>query len=217
MCFGSGGGDGGAQDREHARVARVKGSTEAIRRLFFKNDGSLTDARSDQLLDVENRIRDRFLPEFNTQTQDANRELKFALSRRGLGGGSAAIDAGERLSDRVAQGERAIGEKVIAGRNENERVNQNVMNNLLSQANADADRESLVSTIPQKQITAVNTATELGNREELGNLFGDVGSLFKKINDTSAFNRGANNQQAQFAAMFGNRNSGPRSSFGTVT
>lgn len=213
MCFGGGGGDGGAQKREDERKARVSTNVTDINKLFFNRDGSRTAERDAQLLDVENRIRDRFLPDFQDQTVDATRELKFALSRRGLTGGSEQISSGERLSDRVAKGERAIGEKVIIGRNENERLNQNIQNNLLLQANNDADRQSIFSNIGGRQLTAQNTATELGNRDELGNLFVDVGSLFKEINDRDSFSRGVTGVRSRFGSSRG----GTSAFFGKVT
>lgn len=214
MCFGSGKVKDFAGEREAARRIRVSRNVTDINKLFFTPEGDRTAERDEQLLDVENRIRDRFLPDFQDQTTDANRELRFALSRRGLGGGSAEIDAGERLSDRVAKGERAIGEKVIIGRNENERLNQNIQDNLIAQANADADRESIFSNIGTKQQTAVASSTELGQRDELGNLFVDVGSLFKEINDERAFNRGATGVGGRFASGTGRS---LRSFFGKVS
>ncbi len=200
-----------AQEAEDQRRRRVAINVTDINKLFFNSDGTRTADREAQFLDVENRVRERFLPEFQDQTKDATRELGFALSRRGLAGGSSQVDAEGRLADRVSQGERAIGEKVITARNEKQRLDQNLLSNLLNQANADANRDSLFNNLSQKQLASSASATELGIRDEVGNLFGDVGSLFKQINDRDSYQRGFNNSRQRFA---GGR-SAPKSFFGT--
>ena len=96
-----------------------------------------TAERLAAMSDIESRVRNRFIPEFADQSTDARRELKFALARRGIFGGSAQLDAEGRFRDRIAEGEREIGERSVSARNEKMRLDTNLMNNLIAQAQAD--------------------------------------------------------------------------------
>jgi len=96
---GGGGGDGGAAAREAARRARITGNIEAVKARFYDPvTGQITAGRQGLLSDVGTRIENRYLPEFQDESKDAQRELKFALSRRGLLGGSAQSDAQTRYA-----------------------------------------------------------------------------------------------------------------------
>ena len=159
-----------------------------------------TEGRLSSLTDIENRIRDRFLPDFEQDIGDAKRELKFALSRRSLLGSSAQADAEERLFDRIGEGRRAIDQRVASGRSEKEALDQQLMNNLISQAQADVSRSSLLGGIGSSFLSNKNRAVNMANQQAMGNIFTDVGSLFKEIQDQKAIQQGMAN-----AALFANQ------------
>ena len=159
-----------------------------------------TEGRLSSLTDIESRIRDRFLPDFEQDIGDAKRELKFALSRRSLLGSSAQADAEERLFDRIGEGRRAIDQRVASGRSEKEALDQQLMNNLISQAQADVSRSSLLGGIGSSFLSNKNRAVNMANQQAMGNIFTDVGSLFKEIQDQKAIQQGMAN-----AAIFANQ------------
>jgi len=207
MGGGSGGGDGGAAAREDARRARISSNIGAIKSRFYNpNTGEITAGRQALLDDVGTRIENRYLPEFQDESGDAKRELKFALARRGLLGGSAQVDAEGRYEDRIAKGERDISNRVLAGKAEQERLDNALMDSLISQANSDADRGVLLSGITNQQNTNANNASARINQNAFPSLFGDVSTLFKKINDTGQFNRGLTNNS--YGNLFGGTSSG---------
>ena len=156
--------------------------------------------------DIENRIRNRFMPEFRDTTTDARRELKFALARRGIFGGSAQLDAEGRFRDRVAEGENEIGQRVVSGRNEKQRLDTNLLNNLISQAQADTERSALMSGIGATQLSNASRAQQAATDRALATNFADVGTLFKKINDQRALQQGIGNTSNLAALMGLNRN-----------
>jgi hypothetical protein len=220
---GGGGGDGGAAAREAARRSRISSNIASIKERFYNPvTGQITAGRQALLDDVGQRVEDRYLPEFQDESNDAKRELKFALARRGLLGGSAQADAEGRYGDRIAKGERDISNRVLAGKAEQERLDNALMDSLINQANADADRDVLLSGIVNQQNTNANNATARINQNTFPNLFSDVSTLFKKINDTAQFNRGltGNNPYGNLfgGSNIGLQNSGSASgSTGTVT
>lgn len=188
---GGGGGDGGAAAREAARKARIDSSVKAINALFLDpNTGELIPSRQQALDDVEQKVQQRFLPEFERDTGNAQRELKFALARRGLIGGSAQSDASSRLRQRVADTERDIAQRAIVARNEAERGQQALMDNLIAQAQADTDQSILLNQASSGKNAAINRAVENAKAQALPNAFQDVGTLFKDIVERRNFNQG---------------------------
>ena len=201
---GGGGGDGGAAAREAARRSRISGNISAIKSRFYDpSTGKMTAGRQAMMEDVGQRIENRYLPEFQDESKDAQRELKFALARRGLLGGSAQTDAETRYSDRIAKGERDISQKVLAGRAEQERLDNALMDSLIAQAQSDADRDVLLSGITNQQTSNAANAAARINQNTMPSLFGDVSTLFKKINDTAQFQRGMQGSPNAWAGMFG--------------
>ena len=211
---GGGGGDGGAAAREAARRARISSNIGAIKSRFFDpTPGKITSQREALVDDVGQRIEDRYLPEFQDESKDAQRELKFALARRGLLGGSAQADAEGRYQDRIAKGERDISNRVLAGRAEQERLDNALMDSLIAQANADADRDVLLAGLTNQQSTNAANAAARITQNQFPNLFSDVSTLFKKINDTAQFNRGLTANP--YGNLFGGSGSGLQSQTST--
>ena len=176
----------------------------------YNKDPGLSDNPTAERLaamsDIEDRVRNRFIPEFADQTSDARRELKFALARRGIFGGSAQIDAEGRFRDRVAEGEREIGERAVSARNEKMRLDTNLMNNLISQAQADTERSALLSGIGASQLSNASRAQSAATDRALATGFGDVGTLFKKINDQRALQSGIGSTSNLARLLGGNQN-----------
>ena len=165
-----------------------------------------TAERLAAMSDIEDRVRNRFIPEFADQSTDAKRELKFALARRGIFGGSAQIDAEGRFRDRIAEGEREIGERSVSARNEKMRLDTNLMNNLISQAQADTERSALLSGIGASQLSNASRAQSAATDRALATGFGDVGTLFKKINDQRALQAGIGSTSNLARLLGGNQN-----------
>ncbi len=158
-----------------------------------------TQPRLAALDDIEGRVRDRFLPDFEQDIGDARRELKFALSRRNLLGSSAQADAESRLQDRIGEGRRGIDQRVASARSGKEALDQQLMNNLIGQAQSDVSRNSLLGGLSSSFLANTNNAINQANQQSMGNMFQDVGSLFKEINDQKAIQQGMAN-----SAMFAN-------------
>ena len=163
-----------------------------------------TAARLTAFQDIEDRVRNRFIPEFRDTTTDARRELKFALARRGIFGGSAQGDAEQRFRDRVSEGEQEIGQRVVSARNEKMRLDNNLLNNLINQAQADTERSALLSGIGSTQLSNANRAMSTATDRAMATNFSDVGTLFKKINDQNALRAGIGSN-SQLSALLGGR------------
>jgi len=199
------GGDGGAAEREAARQSRIRNLKNDIRKNFFTSGTEPTPERLARFEDIENRTREFFTPQFEEDVKTAQRELNFALARRGTFGGSAQVDAEKRLQDKIALGEREIGQRVVGARTEAERLDNLLLDNLLNQANNDSDAASVLGGIRSSQIANTNQALSGITRQQLGQTFDNVGTLFKDINDSATFNNAAQ-QGAQLAALLSKNN-----------
>ena len=174
---------------------------------------NLTPAREAALDNVQSTIENKFLPELEEDTSDAKRELKFALARRGLLGGSAQSDASGRLRERVSDTERDIGQRALVARNSAQESQQRLLDNLTAQAQADTDQNILLNQATSGQNAAINSAVDTANAQQLPNVFQDVGSLFKQIVDRNNLNSGLrqglspNAQNSTNTSLFGSTGS----------
>ena len=122
------------------------------------------------------------------------------MSRRSLRGSSAQADAEERLQDRIGEGRREIAQRVAGARSEKEAFDQQLLNNLISQAKSDISSSSMLGGVGSSFFANNNSAITGANQQAFGNIFQDVGSLFKEINDQRAIQQGLSN-----AALFANQ------------
>ena len=87
------------------------------------------------------------------------------------------------------------------------------MDSLIAQANADADRDVLLAGLTNQQSTNAANAAARITQNQFPNLFSDVSTLFKKINDTAQFNRGLTANP--YGNLFGGSGSGLQSQTST--
>ncbi len=183
MC--GGGSDKAAKRAERAekeRQQQVRDATAAIDRAF--------SGRQAQLDDFVSALREEFRTDAFKQKDTADRQLKFALARGGLTGGSAAVDAGKTLGEEFQQG-------LLQG----ERQSQSALSDLLS-----ADEQSRQQLIALAQggadvsTSATNAARALqtnlagaqarGFSQGLGDIFADTTDLFNRQIEAAERRRG---------------------------
>lgn len=194
MC--GGGGSGVAKRAERAEIERkrdVRRATSAIDSAFA--------GRGTQLDDFVAALREQFGAEAGRQKTLADRQLKFSLARGGLTGGSAAADTGTELGEEFQRG-------ILKG----ERLSQSALADLKS-----ADEASRARLVQLAQggasvtSSATNAARALSSNiegvrstsgiESLGDIFGDVRSLFVEQQEAAERRRGLKESEV-FAAPF---------------
>jgi hypothetical protein len=85
-----------AEQAEAQRQSQISGNVQSINRAFA--------GREPQYAQFTQALRERLNTQFGQQRQAATRQNKFALAKSGLTGGSAAIDAGRRLTREGQEG-----------------------------------------------------------------------------------------------------------------
>lgn len=181
MCFGGGGGDPGAAARqaEEQRQARIKAAQEAVHGTFAGANREPLYAQHQQAvydLNMEKLARDK---------SDADRQLGMMLARRGLSGGTAAVDARQRLGQnydeallevqRFAQG---------AGAGLRQRDEQ-LKSNLLGQASTGMDATTAASQANALLASNLDEARTQNQYATLGDLFAGV-ALANYVNQQRA-------------------------------
>ncbi|MEE9311797.1 MAG: hypothetical protein V3V10_05220 [Planctomycetota bacterium] len=194
MCGGGGGKAAKhARTEELARKREIAAATSAIDRAFSR--------RGSQLDDFVSALREQFGAEAGRQKTIADRQLKFSLARGGLTGGSAAADTGTELGEEFQRG-------ILKG----ERLSQSALADLKS---ADEASRARLVALAQGGAGVTSSATNAANAlsanikgarsssgiESLGDIFGDVRSLFVQQQEAAERRRGLRESEI-FAAPF---------------
>jgi hypothetical protein len=137
MCFGGGGGDGGAAQAradEMARQARIKRGVGNINESFNRFDDSFFDARKDA-------YRNFVTPQVNDQYKQVGDQLAFSLARTGLDQSSeSARQQGVLMRDN-ALARQSIAEGATGEATKARQAIEDQRNNLIQQVNMTSDAE----------------------------------------------------------------------------
>lgn len=186
-----------AQEAERQRQASIASTQSQVNALFDSPE------RAAQREQFGAAMRDLFQQDLGRQKQTADRDLKFALARMGLTGGSANVDAGRELgeeyqrgvldSERKAQG--AVAD--LLGRDEQSRAN--LMALAQGGTNLTAASQQAAGALRANLEGARSSAQVQG----LGDIFGSVAD-WKRNSEAAAGTRRADDLYANmFSPMFG--------------
>lgn len=172
--MGSGGNNRAQRAAERAEAERqqqISSGTAELNRIFGSPE------RERQIGDVLDATREKFMMDLDRQKVDTDRNLKFAMARGGLSGGSLAADKG-----------REVGETYIRGRTEAERKAQGVASdirltdqaskqNLLAmiQSGLDMNTASMQATQSlQNNLASARSGASMGALDNMFGMFGDL-------------------------------------------
>lgn len=171
MCFGSGGGGGAsdyAAENEARRQAEIARSTQAIEGIFNPA------ARQPQYQQYSQDVLDRNMMQIGEDKARADRNLAFALARKGLTGSSqhanSAAQLGQNYDESVLTAQRYAQEQAARLAQQD----QQAKSNLLSQAQTGLDATS-ATTLAQSALR--NNLDLAANQQNLAN----VGDLLSNI------------------------------------
>lgn len=163
-----------AQRREDERRKKINDTISAIEAIFDKPDPN-------RLENIKNTTTAYYTPKLAEQREQGSRDLKFELARRGLIGGSAEVDALEQLQKREDEAREQIGSFATQAVDRAKALDNALKNNLIAQANAGGNQETLTSNALSGQLTNATQAQNEIKLQNLGNLFSDAGLLFRNI------------------------------------
>lgn len=136
----------------------------------------------------------------NEQEATNARNLKFAMARSGLTGGSAAVDSNTQLQKDYAKG-------LLTASQQAQQAKSSLTNSDISSKNQMiglAQQGSYIGAIPQQiaqvQSAANGVAANFANPSALGNLFAGTAGIYQ-TEQTAAANRRA--QQSPIGSLYG--------------
>jgi len=156
------------------------------------------------------KLQDFYTGQVNNQEAINARNLKFAMARSGLTGGSAAVDSNNQLQKDYTQGLLTATGAATAGKTALEQADINSKNQLTGLA----QQGGYTGVLPMQTAEAMNTnlqsAQNYGNANALGNLFQSTAGIYN-TEQTAAANRRA--QQNPLGSIYGGTTTGGASPY----
>lgn len=106
MCMSSGGGDGGAAEREAARQAKIQSNMDMVNTAFDQYDGNYYD-------NVRNTYLDYFNPQLTDKYTEAKKALQLALAQQGILSSTAGADKMRELDTQYKDQQSALANSAI--------------------------------------------------------------------------------------------------------
>jgi hypothetical protein len=173
-----------ANRMEQERQAAIKATQGRINQVF--NDPS----RQGDIDDYMGAIREYHTDDLGRQKGDADRELRFALARGGLTGGSTQRDQQKLFGDDFARGLLDVERRAQGAGAELQAADQDARARLISLATSGLD----ATTAAQSAASAMRTNLEAGKSaamaEGMGNVFGNVATYADRAREAAQRRRG---------------------------
>ncbi len=187
-----------AERAERERQAAIAGTQQQVNALFDSPE------RAAQRNEFGAAMRALFQQDLGRQKQTADRDLKFALARMGLTGGSANIDAGRTMGEEYQRGildaeRRAQGAVAdLMGRDEATRAN--LMALAQSGTNLTAASQQAAGALRAN----LEGARSAANVQGLGDIFGSVSDIARRSQEAAERRRADTEYYGSlYSPMFG--------------
>jgi hypothetical protein len=169
-----------AEEQEAARQQRVTANVGAINNAYA--------GREQQYADYANALRTKYTGDLTRQYATAARQQKFALAGAGQTGGSLAADQGEELGRQMAEGTVAAESKVGQGESGLRAQDENARLQMISLAQAGGDIGD--AAMQTGNMLRANLQNANGTVNELGDVFGNVATSYKAMQEARNLRRG---------------------------
>lgn len=187
MGFGGGSNKAAAaaEQQERDRQAQIKAAQGRVESIFSSPD------RERQIQDLTNATRSYLQDDLLEQRDDTARNIKFAVARSGLGGGSVQIDQGRELAEDFLKGilevERRSNTAGATLRSQDQATKSGLFQQILGGLDATTAAQQASQSMQQNVALAKSDSLQSG----LGDLFGNFGELFKLSREGAGERRAA--------------------------
>lgn len=171
-----------AAKAEAARQAQISGNVGAINRAFA--------GREPQYAAVSQAIRDRLNTQFNQQRGVATRQNKFGLARSGLTGGSAAVDAGRRLTREGQEGALQVERQAQSAGADLRSKDEAARSQMIGLAQSGSDIGNAGNQTAQMLRANLSGAQNANLVNGLGDVFGGTAAAYRAATDAAARRKG---------------------------
>jgi len=172
-----------------ANNQRQQGINNAISQINSAYDSS---SRNAQINSYGTNLQNYYTGQVNQQEAINARNLKFAMARSGLTGGSAAVDSNTQLQQDYTKGLLQASQAAQSGVASLQQSDINAKNQLTSLAEQGSYMGAIPTQISQAQSASLGAAQNYGSANALGNLFSGTAGIYQN-EQTAAANRNAQN------------------------
>ena len=156
--------------------------------------------RTNQYEAYNKNLSNYYTGQVNDQEATNARNLKFAMARSGLSGGSAAIDSNTQLQKDYTQGLLQASQQAQAGTSALEQSDINAKNQMISMAQAGGSIGQIPGQVASQQQTSLNAAQNWGNSQSLSNLFAGTQGIVNNEATSAAMRK---SQMTPFGSPYG--------------
>lgn len=174
---------------EMERQAAIKQTQGRINTVFDN------PRRARDISDFVSAVRTKSMEDLTRQNTDAARELKFALARGSLSGGSVNVDQNRRMADEYNRGLINVESRAQGAGAQLEAADQDARARLIQLATSGLDATTAASQAAAGLRSNFETARSQAFGEQLGDQFATVGGFVKSRREEAArrqANRDAN-------------------------
>ena len=176
------------------RQSQINQSVKAI------SDAYSSPQRDAQYATYGQNLNKYYTGQVNDQEQVNARNLKFAMARSGLTGGSAAVDSNAQLQKDYTKGLLQASQQAQGGEAALRQADISSKNQLTGLAEQGAYTGTIPTQIAQAQTAALGAAQNYGSANSLGNLFGSTANIYN-AEQVSAANSKA--QTSPIGSLYG--------------
>ena len=187
-------------------AANAANAANAQQQASIQNSvGQITSAynnpnRANQYQQYQTNLQNYYTGQVNNQEAVNARNLKFAMARSGLTGGSAAVDSNTQLQKDYTQGLLNASQQAQAGTSALEQSDINAKNQLIGLAQQGNFTGAIPSQVASAQNASLQSANNFGNANSLGNVFAGTAGIYQN-EQTAAANRKA--QSSPIGSLYG--------------
>jgi hypothetical protein len=176
MCGGGGNKAGDEANRlERERQARIASTIASVNQVF-DNPG-----RQGEIADYGNAMRQFYSEDLNRQKAETDRELRFALARGGLVGGSAQVDQQRRFGEQYARGLLDVERRSAGAMADLTAADQDARARFIGLANQGLDATTGASQAASAMRATIDSSRAGAMQQGVGDAFG----TFKKFYEDS--------------------------------
>jgi hypothetical protein len=156
--------------------------------------------RTDQYEAYNKNLSNYYTGQVNDQEATNARNLKFAMARSGLTGGSAAIDSNTQLQKDYTQGLLQASQQATAGTSALQQADINSKNQLISMAQAGGSIGQIPGQVASAQGASLGAAQAYGGANALNNLFAGTSQISNNEQTAAAMRK---SQTTPFGSLYG--------------
>lgn len=174
--------------------AQIQNSVQQIQNAYSNPN------RQSQYTAYGNNLQNYYTGQVNNQEAINARNLKFAMARSGLTGGSASVDSNTQLQKDYTQGLLQATQAATAGVNSLKQADLNSENQLISQAQAGGGVGVIPGQIAATQAANLAQGQNYANSNAVNNLFTGTAGIYNQEQQAAALRK---SQQSPFGSLYG--------------